>query len=190
MKITTPRNLLWFLPLAAIVTSPLWLDPVSQFLAPRGGYDPRFAGRVSTSPAQNFTLDTVSITMTTKGMEEWQIDAQQAYTTEKDNEIELVGVSAMYIGKDKPPTNITSKKGRYLVLDRELVLMEDVRIKKPTSRQELRTELLHYYDATKMAHSPTNVQIVTDDFRLDAGSMDYDLSTDGYDFGNRVKVNL
>ena len=190
MKLATPRNLLWFVPLAAIATAPLWLDPVSNFLAPRGGYDPRFAGRVSSLPTQNFTLDSVSITMTTKGMEEWQIDARQAYTTEKDNEIELVGVSAMYIGKDRPPTNITSKKGRYLVLDRELVLMEDVRIKKPTSRQELRTELLHYYDATKMAHSPVNVEIVTDDFHLNAGTMDYDLSTDGYDFGKRVKVNL
>ena len=41
-----------------------------------------------------------------------------------------------------------------------------------------------------MAHSPVNVEIVTDDFRLNAGSMDYDLSTDGYDFGNRVKVKL
>ena len=190
MNIASPRNLLWFLPLAAIVSAPLWLDPVSQFLAPRGGYDPRFAGRVSSSPTQNFTLDAVSITMTTKGVEEWQIDAQQAFTTEKDNEIELVGVNAMYIGREKPPTNITSKKGRYLVADRELVLMEDVRIKKPTSRQQLRTEILHYYDATKMAHSPVNVEIVPDDFRLNAGTMDYDLSTDGYDFGGRVKVKL
>ena len=190
MNITSLRNLLWFVPLAAIATAPLWLDPVSNFLAPRGGYAPRFSGMVSSSPTQNFILDAVSITMTTKGVEEWQIDAQQAYTTEKDNEIALVGVSAMYIGKEKPPTNISSKKGRYLITDRELVLMEDVRIKKPTSRQELRTELLHYYDATKMAHSPVNVEIVTDDFHLNAGSMDYDLSTDGYDFGGRVKVNL
>ena len=189
-KIITPRNLLWFVPLAAIVTAPLWLDPVSRFLAPRGGYDPRFSGMVSSTPMQNFTLDAVSITLTSRGVEEWQIDAAQAYTSEKDNEIELVEVNAMYIGRGKAPTNITSKRGRYLVADRELVLMEEVRIKKPTARQELRTDLLHYYDATKMAHSPANVEIVTDDFRLNAGSMDYDLSTDGYDFGGRVRVKL
>ena len=58
------------------------------------------------------------------------------------------------------------------------------------SAQELRTDILHYYDATKMAHSPVNVEIITDDFHLNAGSMDYDLSTDGYDFGGRVRVKL
>ena len=73
---------------------------------------------------------------------------------------------------------------------RELILKDKVLIKKPTQREELRTELLHYYDATKMAVSPGPVEIITEDFHLNAGSMDYDLSTDGYDFGGRVRVKL
>ncbi len=186
----SPRNLLWLLPLLFFVTAPLWLEPVSHFLAPRGGYDPRFSGQASTTPIQNFIMDSVSITLTSKGKEEWQIDARQAYTGEKDNEIEMVGVSAMYIGKEREPTNIESQRGRYLVEARELVLMDQVRIRKPTKQEELRTDLLHYYDATKMAHSPGPVEIITPDFRLKAGNMDYDLSTDGYDFGERVHVNL
>ncbi len=188
--IRSPRNLLWLLPLLLLVSSPLWLSPLSRFLAPRGGYDPRFSGQVSSSPIQNFTMDSVSITLTSKGKEEWQIDAKQAYTGERDNEIEMIGVNAMYIGKEKEPTSVESERGRYLVEARELILMDTVRIKKPTLREELRTDLLHYYDATKMAHSPGPVEIITEDFHLKSGNMDYDLSTDGYDFGNRVHVNL
>lgn len=186
----SPRNLLWLLPLVFFVTTPLWLPPLSRFLAPRGGYDPRFSGQVSTTPIQNFTMDSVSITLTSKGKEEWQIDAKQAYTGERDNEIEMVAVNAMYIGTEREPTNVVSERGRYLVEARELILMDKVRISKPRQREQLRTELLHYYDNTKMAHSPGPVEIITEDFHLNAGSMDYDLSTDGYDFGKRVRVKL
>ena len=186
----SPRNLLWLLPLVFFVTTPLWLPPLSRFLAPRGGYDPRFSGQVSTTPIQNFTMDSVSITLTSKGKEEWQIDAKQAYTGERDNEIEMVAVNAMYIGTEREPTTVGSERGRYLVEARELILMDKVRISKPRQREELRTELLHYYDNTKMAHSPGPVEIITEDFHLNAGSMDYDLSTDGYDFGERVRVKL
>lgn len=184
----SPRNALWLLPLLLLLGTPLWLPSVNRFLAPRGGYDPRFAEPVKSSPIQNFIMDEVSITLTSKGQEEWQIDARQAYTGAQDNEIELIGVNAMYIGKQRPPTNVESKRGRYLVAARELVLMDNVRISKPTQKEELRTDLLHYYEATKMAVCPGDVEIITQDFHLNAGSMTYDLSTNGYDFGGRVHI--
>jgi hypothetical protein len=34
------------------------------------------------------------------GMEEWQIDANRAYTGEREHEIEIEEVSAMYIGTE------------------------------------------------------------------------------------------
>ena len=46
------------------------------------------------------------------------------------------------------------------------------------------------FDDSKMAVCPGKVSIQTPDFKLNAGSMDYDLSTDGFDFQNRVKVDL
>ncbi len=186
----SPRNLLWLVPLVCLLSAPLWLPPLNRFLAPRGGYDPRFGGASVSTPIQNFVMDSVSITLTSKGKEEWQIDAKQAYTGERDNEIEMVGVRAMYIGTEREPTNVESERGLYLVEARELVLKDAVRIRKPTKQEELRTDLLHYYDATKMAVSPGPVEIITPDFHLKAGNMDYDLSTDGFDFGERVHVNL
>ena len=184
------RNLLWLLPLLLFVTSPLWKPPVAAFLTPRGGYNPKLAMPEESTPVQNFVMDSVAITLTSDGKEEWQIDADRAYTGEKDNEIEMEAVSAMYIGKEKEPINITSQKGRYHLDDRHLTLIGKVVITKPTKEQQLFSELLHYYDATKMVVSPGKVDLRGPGLKLTAGRMDYDLTSEGYDFGDRVKVNM
>ena len=52
------------------------------------------------------------------------------------------------------------------------------------------SERLEYDDASKMLVSPGKVTIQTPDMKLKAGRMDYDFSTEGFDFTNRVKVDL
>ncbi len=187
--IKNPRNLLWILPLVVYLTSPLWKPSVARFLAPRGGYDPKMS-TINTNSSQNFIMDTVTLTLTSKGSKEWEIDAERAFTGKSDREIEMVDVNAFYVGKDKDPTRITSRKGQYLIDDRHLILIEDVVIRKPLTNEVLYTDLLHYYDATKMAVSPGNIDLLGPQFNIQAGRMDYDLSTDGYDFSGRVIVDL
>lgn len=188
--IKNPRNLLWALPLLLFVTSPLWKPPLTTFLTPRGGYNPKLAQVEEESPVQHFIMDSVAITLTSNGKEEWQIDAERANTGEHDHEIEMAGVSAMYIGNEKEPTNITSRKGKYYINERHLVLTDHVVVSKPTRNQQLLSEQLDYYDGTKMVISPGKVDLRAPDLKLTAGRMDYDLSTDGYEFSKRVKVNL
>lgn len=188
--INNPRNLLWMLPLLLFATSPLWQPSVSAFLAPRGGYNTKLAQPQDESPMQNFVMDSVAITMTTNGMEEWQIDAERAYTGEQDHEIEMEQVSAMYIGTEKEPINIESRKGTYLIDKRHLVLTDHVKVVKPTQNQVMLSERLEYDDVSKMLVSPGKVFIQAPDMKLNAGRMDYDFSTEGFDFTNRVKVNL
>jgi len=188
--IKNPRNYLWIAPLLLFITGPLWQPPIAAFLAPRGGYIPKLAQVEEGSPIQNFVMDSVAITLTSKGKEEWQIDAERASTGEKDHEIEMVGVSAMYIGNEKEPTNITSRKGTYYIDARHLVLTDHVVVSKPTRDQELLSDRLDYFDATKMVVSPGKVDLRAPNLKMTAGRMDYDLSTDGYDFSNRVKVKL
>ena len=62
--INNPRNLLWMVPLLLFATSPLWQPPVSAFLAPRGGYNPKLAQLQEETPLQNFLMESVAITMT------------------------------------------------------------------------------------------------------------------------------
>jgi LPS export ABC transporter protein LptC len=188
--IKNPRNLLWIGPLLLLVTSPLWQPPVAAFLTPRGGYNPKLAQVEESSPVQNFIMDSVAITLSTNGKEEWQIDAERAFTGEHDHEIEMKGVSAMYIGTEKEPINISSRKGKYYINERHLILTDHAVVSKPTKEQQLLSERLDYYDATKMVVSPGKVDLRAPGLKLTAGRMDYDLSTNGYEFSNRVKVNL
>ena len=189
--IRNPRNLLWLLPLLLFAVSPLWMPPVSSFLAPRGGYNPKMAqSKDESSPMQNFVMERVAITMTSKGMEEWQIDAERAFTGERDHEIEMEAVSAMYIGTEKEPINIESRKGTYHVNKRYLILTDQVKVVKPLANQVLTSDRLEYDDATKMLTSPGKVFIQTPDMQLNAGHMDYDFATKGFDFTKRVKVDL
>ena len=189
--IRNPRNLLWLLPLLLFATNPLWMPPVSAFLTPRGDYTPKAVqGKEDESPMQNFLMERVAITMTSKGMEEWQIDAERAFTGEREHEIEMEEVSAMYIGTRKEPINIESRKGSYRVDTRQLVLSDHVKVVKPMKNQVMLSERLEYDDATKKLVSPGKVYIQAPDMRLDAGHMDYNFKTEGFDFTNRVKVNL
>lgn len=188
--INTPRNLLWMLPLLFLLTSPLWKPPLTAFLAPRGGYNPKLAQPEEETPVQNFIMDSVAITLTSQGRPEWQIDADQAFTGEQGDDIQMAGVKAKYIGVDKEPTHITSNKGQYFIDQRHLVLTDRVVLTKPTKDQQLLSEQLDYYDGTKKMVSPGRVELRSPKIRLTAGRMDYDLETGGYDFTNRVKVTL
>lgn len=187
--IKNPRNLLWVIPLALFVTSPLWQPLVADFLAPRGEFAQ--GGQVANAPeSQHFVMDTVVIVLTSNGNEEWQITSERAQTGENDREIRMDLVNAIYIGKEKPPTHITSRQGKYFIDQRHLQLIDDVVISRPKTREKLYTDLLDYYDETKMAVSPGDVKLVAPNFQLEGGRMDYDLSTDGYDFNDRVSVDL
>ena len=118
------------------------------------------------------------------------MDADRAFTGTDDHLIEMEGVSAMYIGTEKEPTNITSLRGRYRIDERHLTLIDKVVISKPTKNQQLFSELLDYYDTTKMVVSPGPVRLRGPDLNLSADRMDYDLASDGYDFSGAVKVQM
>jgi LPS export ABC transporter protein LptC len=187
--IKNPRNLLWMIPVALLVSSPLWKSSVADFLRPRGGYDATVAEAYKRQ-SQNFVLDNITITLSSNGRLEWTVNAERAFTGKTDREIGMIKVDALYTGKGKDPITITSNRGTYLMDDRHLILIDNVVLRKPASKEELFTDLLHYYDATKMVISPVEVEIRGPKFSLRAGRMDYDLASDGYDFNDRVTVEL
>lgn len=191
MMLRNPRNLLWLLPLLLFVTSPTWHPALSRFLTQRGGYNLKLTAVPQTDSAmENFVMDRVAITMTSQGMEEWQIDAERAFTGTQEHEIDMEGVKANYIGTKHEPINIQSHKGMYRIDTRFLVLSDQVKVNKPTQNQLLLSERLEYDDTTKKLVSPGKVYIQTQDMKIDAGQMNYDAKTEDFDFTKRVKVIL
>ncbi len=180
-----PRNLLWLLPLALLLTSPLWKFPVAAFLKPPGGYD-EVAAKVAAEKTRHFVLDSIIISLSSQGRNTWIINADKAFTGKSDRDIGMENIDAVYISKDQEKTYVTSNQGSYKIDKRHMTLTDDVVIRKPAKQQEMYTELLHYYDADKMIVSPVDVMIQGPDFTIFGGRLDYDLVSDAYEIGDRV----
>lgn len=185
-----PRNLLWLIPLALLVSSPLWKPALTDFLTPRGGFDSSVVDPLADGPEENFIMDSITITMFNWGREEWIVNAKRAFTGNSDREIGMEEVDAVYTGEDQDRTHITSSRGMYTVDERHLILIDDVVIIKPVSMQEMYTDLLHYYNNDKLVVCPGEVELRGPDFTITAGRLDYDMRNDNYDFGGGVRVTM
>lgn len=181
---------MWLVPLLLFVTTPLWKPGLASFLTPRGGYQAKPVVNPEDVPAQSFVMDTITITMSNKGRVEWVINAERAFTARSDKEIGMIDVDARYTDKSNEQTLITSSQGMYDVNKRHLLLMDNVIIRKPAENQEIFTDLLHYFDETKLAVSPGDVEIRGLNYTIEAGRLEYNLATNTYDFTNRVKVDI
>jgi len=184
--IKNPRNLLWLIPLLLFLTSPIWEPKAASFLRPRGTFEAVIKRDKAQEISQNFIMDSLTITMSTMGRVDWIINAKRAFSGKTDRDIGMTGVDALYTAKDNTKTHITSDRGTYIIDQRHLSLIDNVILRKPSQNHELFTDLLHYYDATKMAVSPGKVEIKAPNFSIQAGRMDYDLSSDAYDLSDRV----
>ncbi len=189
MMIINRRNLLWLVPLFLFLSSPLWEPSVASFLKPRGGYN---AGReiANEKQAQNFVMDAMTLTMSTKGRVEWVIKAARAFTGSRGRMIDMVDVDAVYTGDGRDRIYVSSNRGRYNIDQQHLILQDNVRVRRPLEKQELYTNLLHYYDSTKQVVSPGDVKIKGPNFSIQAGHMNYDLLSHAYDFSKGVVCRL
>ncbi len=184
------RNLLWLLPLFLMLTLPLVWQPLATFLTPRGGYDQAALDRAM-QLGRAFLLDDIVINLASDGVPSWEIRSRQAQTESgNDRLINMTGVTAVHHGRNGEKVYIESRRGTYHMDTRLLTLVEDVVLKKPAKGQVLRTELLHYDDAGKKVDSPVAVEIVSPDYHITGGSMDYDITKDAYDLGKRVHARF
>ncbi len=86
------RNTIWLIPLCIIITFPLWSIPVSDFLTPRGGFDP---APIQQAPdTHNFNMDTVRILQNQKGKNTAIIRAAKAQTGQDPDTIIMELVNA------------------------------------------------------------------------------------------------
>ncbi|MCI5149783.1 MAG: LPS export ABC transporter periplasmic protein LptC, partial [Candidatus Electrothrix sp. MAN1_4] len=153
--------------MSVLAATPLWKEYLVEFLKPRGGYD-EVAHRAYQEQSQDFVMDGVVISLTTKGVQTWTIKAEQAQTGASDREIYMSNVDALYHKKGESPVDITSKNGKYHMDDQHLTLLDDVVIVKPLQYEEMYSDLLHYYDTTQMLVSPGDVEIKGPKFDLKA----------------------
>jgi LPS export ABC transporter protein LptC len=178
------RNIVWQLPLLFLITFPLWKIPVGNFLAPRGGYDPEFSKKLSDK--HNFVLDQVKISQTEDGKKTTDIQAKTALTGREPNDFILRQVNANLIGADGLITNVKAQHGLYNTETKRLKLTKKVVVHRPSDNYKLFTELLYYYNDTRMISCPGKTRILGETAEIKGSSLEYDIEQGSYVITGRV----
>ncbi len=180
------RNTIWLIPLAFLVTFPLWSIPVGEFLTPRGGFDPNI--NTENDDHHNFTMQTVTILQNQKGKDTAVIRAANART--KPDELDVVildKVSADVFDDNGDVTLITSQSGEYNMTGKVLTLLKDVVLNKTQEKQFMYTDLLVYNSDQRTVISPGKTRLKSETAEIDGGSFDYNIANQTYIFTKRVK---
>ena len=178
------RNLTWALPLIIFITGPLWYRSAANFLTPKSGFDSPMQRQQSN--VHDFTMDDVFLIQSKNGKTTAEIKADQAYTGAVKTDYLMKNVDAVLYSKTGEKTRITSKKGIFYSEKEQLTLIDDVIVVKAKNNQRLYTDLLHYFDDTKIVHCPGNIRLVSDNVEVKGSSLHYDMNTESYDITGRV----
>lgn len=182
------RNLIWLIPVLMIVTFPLWRLPVSSFLAPRGLDENSVAA--GTEKEQDFIMQKVLITQNQAGKKTAEIRARQAYTSGKPDEFVLVDIDSDLFDDQGDMVNIKADSGIYNTQTRHLILNKNVVVSRDSDKQQLFTDLLHYYDEKRIIDSPVPTRMVAERAEIRGSSLRYDIVTGQYLVGGRVHTVL
>jgi LPS export ABC transporter protein LptC len=180
------RNSVWFIPLLFIVTFPLWSVPVGDFLTPRGGIAPNL--NQEAVEYHNFTMQTIRILQNQKGKDTAVIRAEKARTNPSALDLVIMEkVDAEIYDDGGNVTHITSQSGEYNLAAKTLSLIKDVVVNKTRDQQFMYTDLLHYNGEKRTVNCPGRTRLKSEEAEIDGGSLDYDISSQSYVIGKRVK---
>jgi len=186
MRLT--RNTIWLIPLAVIITYPLWSIPVGKFLTPRGGFDNDDSKQGSSK--HNFTMQNVKVLQNQAGVKTAVIVAEKARTAEDADVLVMDTVNADIFDDAGNITNIVADTGRYDLNTKTLILTKDVVVKKMAENQILYTDLLIYDNVERTVSCPGPTRLEAENVQIEGGSLDYDIKTTSYRVDNRVHCLL
>lgn len=175
-----PRNLLWILPLAALLTLPLWKPLAVGILRP-----PRAEINVSVpSPTKTLSISAmngVQFEQNKNGTREWLLNASRLYSTENDADMQLEEVEGFFFGPadGKEKTRIRSQKARYNTDTRQITLLGKVVIQNDKG-YEMQTDSLEYLAAEKKIITTAAVKIRGSNIEVRGNKLLYDTATGNY----------
>ena len=182
------RNMLWLVPLALLISFPIWKYPLASFLEPRGGYDSSFEEQ--NQDEHNFAMDKVVIYQDKEGVRTAEIRAETAYTSETPNEYILTSVDGDLFSESGEKIDVIAEEGIFNTDTRTLTLKTNVVIHRPDQEQKLFSDLLYYFDESRKLISPGDTRLVGKKIIIEGSSLDYDVATTQYEIGGRVHCTI
>ena len=183
-----PRNLLWIIPLAVLLSLPLWKPLAVDFLSPDRGKIIRPVPSLTNTRALTSTeMDGVHFEQSKNGIREWLLTATRLYSTENDSNMELEDVSARFFGStgNNRETDIRSQKARYNTETKQLILKGNVLVQNQKG-YEMRTESLEYVAADKKIRTTSAVNVKGSNIEVSGNRLLYDTVTGDYSLEGNV----
>ena len=184
-----PRNLLWIIPLAALMTMPLWQPFAADFLSPeRRTAVPAAPTLTNTRTLSSSAMNGVQFEQSKNGTREWHLTASRLYSTENDAEMRLEDVKALFFGAagKNEETRIRSQKARYNADTKQISLQGNVVIQ-TAKGYEMQTESLEYIAAEKKIRTTSEASIKGNNMEVSGDQLLYDTASGDYSlYGNVV----
>jgi LPS export ABC transporter protein LptC len=177
-----PRNLLWLVPLAALMAMPLWKPFVADFLNPqRSREDAPVPSLTATRSLTSSEMKNVHFEQNRNGVREWVITASSLHSAEGDADLQLADVFARFFGAkgSKRETDIHSQKARYNRWMQELRLQGEVVIQDDKG-YEMRAESLVYLEKERKIQTDSEVKITGNNIAVRGESLVYDVASGNY----------
>lgn len=183
-----PRNLLWILPLAALLAVPLWKPFVASFLSPEHSRKaPSVPSLTATRALTSSEMKNIHFEQSTNGEQEWILTAGRLFSAEDDTNLQLEDVSARFFGStgSNKETEIRSQKARYNAETKKLSLQGKVIIQNDRG-YEMKTESLDYLAAERKIRTTSAVNIKGSNIEVSGKRLLYDTVTGNYRLDGNV----
>lgn len=172
------RHLFWQLPIALLLTSPLWHGAAANFLT----LEQQVSSASPVHQDSNFSMEDVVFLQAKQGINELLLQAKHLRGAGENNGFFLEEADAKRLGPN--PAHITGGNAHYDSRHEILTMLDDVVIK--TRDLEVKTPVMRYLTKFETVKSAADVEITGQGFAISGTSFMYNLANGNLRIGKRV----
>jgi LPS export ABC transporter protein LptC len=187
-----PRNLLWFVPLAALLTFPLWKPLAADFLNPvRQEITNSLSSLTNIRDLNSSDMADVEFEQNKNGSREWLLTANRLSRSEGDRDLRFENVKAVFFNsaEGREEVRVKSRNAVYNPDTQKITLKGKVVINN-NAGYEMQTDAIEYLVAEKKIRTTSTVNILGNNIKVSGNRLVYDTVTGNYSLKGNVVCRM
>jgi len=187
-----PRNLLWFVPLAALLTFPLWKPLAADFLNPvRQEIINSVSSLTNIRDLNSSDMADVEFEQNKNGSREWLLTASRLTRSEGDPDLRFENVKAVFFSSNegREEARVKSRNAVYNPDTQKITLKGKVVINN-NAGYEMQTDAIEYLAAEKKIRTTSAVNILGNNIKVSGNRLVYDTITGNYSLNGSVVCRI
>ncbi len=187
-----PRNLLWFVPLAALLTFPLWKPLAADFLNPvRQEITNSVSSLTNIRDLNSSDMADVEFEQNKNGSREWLLTASRLTRSEGDPDLRFENVKAVFFSstEGREEARVKSRNAVYNPDTQKITLKGKVVINN-NAGYEMQTDAIEYLAAEKKIRTTSAVNILGNNIKVSGNRLVYDTITGNYSLNGSVVCRI